>query len=124
MRFIKKEIQQPKFTSKSSAFDFMFAISLAKGEDPLIAAEKSESFATIVAKNKCLPDVDQVEKQGIEKAFVYLKQIVAIKKEHPDVWELGSAAIGGVLGAVVGTKAEETHEPKQPKENIDFNNLS
>lgn len=125
IRFAKKEIVQPKFTSRSSAFDFMFAVSLGKGKDPLDAAKDAELFAEIITKNKSLPDVEEVQKQGVEKYLVYLKQVVSIKQEHPEIWEMASGALGGLIGAFAGSKAADNHrEPEPVRESIDFDNLT
>ena len=59
----------------------------------------------------------------MDKVVGYGKQIVTIKKEYPEVWDLAVGAIGGVIGAFVGVKATDAPaNDDQPKE-IDFDNL-
>ena len=59
----------------------------------------------------------------IEQGVNVVKQVVVIKKEYPEVWDLVVGAIGGVIGAFAGTKAALPDDPDEERESIDFNNL-
>ena len=99
--FIKpKEV--PSFGSKSEAFDYMFADLVERGRDMMDAAEQAAKFADIVAKNKKLPDVPQKELNGLEKGIGYVKQLAALKKENPEIWDMVTGALGGVIGGFSG----------------------
>lgn len=87
----------PTFASRSEAFDFMLAERLSKGDDYHEAAEKADKFADIIAKNKKLPTTPPKPKTGIDKAVGYVEQIVAVKREHPEVWDLVVGGIGGLI---------------------------
>lgn len=117
----KKQI--PDFSSRSQAFDYMFSYLAEKGEDLMTAARKADDFASVVARNKGIPDECPKPQTMMEKVVGYGKQIVTIKKDYPEVWDLAVGAIGGVIGAFVGVKAtDESSSDDQPKE-IDFDNL-
>ena len=47
--FKKKEV--PSFTSRSEAFDYLFADLVENGRDMMEAAEQASKFADIVANN-------------------------------------------------------------------------
>lgn len=115
--------QIPDFSSRSQAFDYMFSYLAEKGEDLMTAARKADDFASVVARNKGIPDECPKPQTMMEKVVGYGKQIVTIKKDYPEVWDLAVGAIGGVIGAFVGVKAtDESSSDDQPKE-IDFDNL-
>ena len=120
MRFgTKKDI--PVFTSKSDAFDYMFAELVNKGKDMMDAAEQSEKFAEIIAKNKKLPDTPPKELNGLEKGIGYIKQMAELKKENPEIWDMVTGALGGVIGSFSGGSKVTVEEP--PMANIDFDSL-
>ena len=101
----------------------MFAELYENGADPLNAAERANSFADIVATNLGLPKEPEKPKSIIEQGVNVVKQVVVIKKEYPEVWDLVVGAIGGVIGAFAGTKAALPDDPDEERESIDFNNL-
>ena len=111
------------FKSRAEAFNYMFAELYENGADPINAAERANSFADIIATNLGLPVEPEKPQSIIEKGVNVVKQVVVIKKEYPEVWDLVIGAIGGVIGAVTGTKAALPDEPDEPREPIDFNNL-
>ena len=101
----------------------MFAELYENGADPINAAERANSFADIISSNLGLPVEPEKPKSIIEQGVNVVKQVVVIKKEYPEVWDLVVGAIGGVIGAVAGTKAALPDEPDEEREPIDFNNL-
>lgn len=99
--FVKpKEV--PSFSSRSDAFDYMFADLVERGRDMIEAAEQAERFADIIAKNKKLPDTPPKELNGLEKGIGYVKQLAELKKENPDIWDMITGALGGVIGGFSG----------------------
>lgn len=97
MGFFASEKVMPTFASRSDAFDFMLADRLSKGDDYHEAAEKADKFADIITKNKKLPATPPKPKTGIEAAVGYVEQIVAVKRDHPEVWDLVVGGIGGLI---------------------------
>lgn len=97
-----KPKEMPAFGSKSEAFDYMFADLVERGRDMMDAAEQAERFAEIVAKNKKLPDVPPKELNGLEKGIGYMKQLAALKKENPEIWDMVTGALSGVIGGFSG----------------------
>lgn len=122
---INKNKEVPKFNYKSEAFDYMFAQLVEKGEDMMEAAEKAAKFAEIISSNKNLPNTPPKEMNGIEKGVYYIKQIAALKQDNPEVWELTTGIISGVIGRFTGGKGNvgnlEIQEPQI--QNIDFSTL-
>lgn len=113
----------PTFSSRSEAFDFMLAHRLERGDDYDEAAIAADKFADVIAKNKKLPTTPPKPKNGIEKAVEYVEQIAAIKKDHPEVWELVVGGIGGLISSfAVANGNNGGHEELAPAE-IDFENL-
>ena len=119
----KSDRKVPVFTSRAEAFNYMFAELYENGADPINAAERANSFADIISTNLALPTEPEKPKSIVEKGVNMVKQIVVIKKEYPEVWDLVVGAIGGVIGAFAGTKAALPDEPDEAREPIDFNNL-
>lgn len=117
--FTKKEV--PSFGSRSEAFDYMFAEMVGRGRDMMEAAEQASKFADIVAKNKQLPDVPPKELNGLEKGIGYMKQLTSLKKENPEIWDMVTGALGGVIGGFTGNGSLVIEEPKVV--DIDFENL-
>lgn len=111
----------PTFNSRAEAFDFMVTERLCKGDDYADAVEKADKFADIITKNKKLPATPPKPKNAIEQAVCYIEQVTAIKREHPEVWDLVIGGIGGILGGFVAKKDVDIEDPK-PAE-IDFDNL-
>ena len=97
-----KPKEMPTFGSKSEAFDYMFTDLVERGRDMMDAAEQAERFAEIVAKNKKLPDVPPKELNGLEKGIGYMKQLAALKKENPEIWDMVTGALSGVIGGFSG----------------------
>ena len=120
--FNKNSIQVPNFTTRSEAFDYMFTQMCEKGADLMDAASRANSFADIIAKNKSLPDAPPAPKSIVETGIGYLKQVVEIKKEYPEVWDLAAGAIGGLIGALAGTKASQD-EPQDERPPINFDEI-
>jgi hypothetical protein len=117
--FVKpKEV--PSFSSRSDAFDYMFADLVERGRDMIEAAEQAERFADIIAKNKKLPDTPPKELNGLEKGIGYVKQLAELKKENPDIWDMITGALGGVIGGFSGGSVA-IEEPVI--RNIDFENI-
>ena len=116
----------PCFESRSEAFDFMLTERINKGDDYIEAVEKADKFADIIAKNKKLPSATPKPKNGIEKAVCYVEQIVTVKKEHPEVWELVVGGIGGLVSGFAllsGKNNTASQQIAQPQETIDFDNI-
>ena len=119
----KSDRKVPVFKSRSEAFNYMFAELYENGADPINAAEKANSFADIVSTNLGLPNEPEKPKSMIEQGVNMVKQVVVIKKEYPEVWDLIVGAIGGVIGAVTGAKAvSDDVEDIQPTP-LDFDNM-
>ena len=97
-----KPKEMPTFGSKSEAFDYMLTDLVERGRDMMDAAEQAERFAEIVAKNKKLPDVPPKELNGLEKGIGYVKQLAALKKENPEIWDMVTGALSGVIGGFSG----------------------
>lgn len=112
----------PTFNSRSEAFDYMFAERVNKGDDYAEAADKADRFADIITRNKELPATTPKPKNGIEKAVGYVEQLVAVKKEHPEVWELVVGGIGGLVSGFLVKKDMNGPSEATPA-NIDFDNL-
>lgn len=110
----------PSFNSRSEAFDYLFADLVERGRDMMEAAEQAEKFASIVAKNKKLPDVPPKELNGLEKGIGYIKQMAELKKENPEIWEMVTGALSGVIGGFSGGSVT-IEEPKV--KDIDFESL-
>lgn len=119
----KSDRKVPVFKSRAEAFNYMFAELYENGADPINAAERANSFADIISSNLCLPKEPEKPKTFIEQGVNMVKQVVVIKKEYPEVWGFLVGALGGVIGAVAGTKAALPDEPIENKEQIDFDNL-
>lgn len=117
--FKKKEV--PSFTSRSEAFDYLFADLVENGRDMMEAAEQASKFADIVAKNKKLPDTPPKQLNGLEKGIGYMKQLATLKKENPEIWDMITGAIGGVIGGFTGSGSVVVEE--LPVVDIDFENL-
>ena len=120
--FDKQTKPIPRFAYRSEAFDYYFAKLIEEGIDEMSAAEQADKFATIIATNKRLPDSPPPPMNTIEKGVFYAKQIVAIKQDNPELWDLATSVLGGIIGGFAGgTTAVAIQEPTT--ENIDFNNL-
>lgn len=117
----KQPKQVPTFTSRAEAFDYMLSELVDKGTDMMEAAEKAAKFADIVATNKKLPDTPPKQLNGLDKGLAYMKQLTIIKSENPEIWDMVTGAIGGVIGSFSGGGKVAIEEP--PTANIDFDNL-
>lgn len=120
--FSKNKMEVPNFNSRSEAFDYMFTQMCDKGADLMDAADRANSFADIIAKNRSLPDAPPAPKSVVETGIGYLKQIVVIKNEYPEVWDLAAGAIGGLIGAFAGSKATQ-EEPQDDRPPVNFDEL-
>ena len=123
MGFFDKHIKPiPSFAYRSEAFDYYFAKLIGDGKDEMTAAELADKFTNLVAVNKRLPDSPPPPMNTIEKGVYYANQIVAIKRDNPDLWDLVTSVAGGIIGGFTGGATVATiQEPSQ--EQIDFNNL-
>ena len=111
----------PTFCTRSDAFDYLMTELVSDGVEVEEAAQRANAFADIVAKNKGLPDLPEKPKNVIEKGVGYLQQVLVIKKEHPEIWDLIAGLAGGAIGAIAGVKAAET--PAELPEPLDFDNM-
>ena len=109
----------PTFKSRAEAFDYMFTTLCTNGEDMMEAAKKAEQFAEIIGKNRELP---QVPKNFMTQCVDFMKQVSEIKRDYPDMWDVASGVLGGVVGLFAGTKAAEEID-EQPAEPLDFDNM-
>ena len=109
----------PVFNSRAQAFDYMLAALIEKGEDMMEAAQKAEQFAQIVCRNRSLPDVP---KTFVQQCVGTLKEVSELKRDYPEMWEIVSGVLGGVVGVLAGSKVatEQADEPVQP---LDFDNM-
>lgn len=122
MGLFDKQRPIPSFAYRSEAFDYYFAKLIGEGKDEMESAEQADKFATIIATNKRLPDSPPPPRSAIEQGVYYAKQIVAIKQDNPELWDLATSVLGGIIGGFAGgTTAIAIQEP--PTEQIDFNNL-
>lgn len=117
----KEERQIPAFSTRSDAFDYLMTELVCEGVDVEEAAQRAAAFADIVAKNKGLPDLPEKPKSTIEKGVGYLQQVLVIKKEHPEIWELLAGIAGGAIGAFVGVK--NVDPPAEMPEPLDFSTM-
>lgn len=113
----------PTFTSRAEAFDFMFAEMCDRGADLHEAAKRADEFADLIAKNRSLPDAPEKQKNVIETCVSYLQQITVVKRDHPEIWDLATGALGGIIGAVVGSKSAKNDDADIPPPPPDFNTL-
>lgn len=109
----------PVFNSRAQAFDYMLSALIEKGEDMMEAAQKAEQFAQIVCRNRALPDIP---KTFVQKCVGTLKEVSDLKKDYPEMWEIVSGVLGGVVGVLAGSKvaSEQAEEPVQP---LDFDSM-
>lgn len=120
--FKKNNKPIPSFAYRSEAFDYYFIRGIEEGKDEMRAAEDADRFANIVASNKNLPDAPPPPMNTIEKGVYYANQIVAIKRDYPDIWDLLTSVAGGLIGGFAGG-ASATAMQEPPQENIDFDKL-
>lgn len=113
-------MQVPIFNSRAEAFDYMFVNLCSQGEEMMEAASKAEKFAEIVAKNRALPDKP---KNIVGQCVDMVKQVSEIKREYPEMWDVVSGLLGGVVGVLAGTKAVESSSDDEPIEILDFDNM-
>ena len=85
------------------------------------AAKEASEFAEIVSTNLQLPAAPPKPMNGIDTCLAYAKQISAIKRENPDVWEMLTGIASGVIGGFAGGSVVAITEPTT--ESIDFENL-
>lgn len=109
----------PTFKSRAEAFDYMFTTLCTNGEDMMDAAKKAEQFAEIIGKNRELP---QVPKNFMAQCVDFMKQVSEIKRDYPDIWDVASGILGGVVGLFAGTKAAEQAD-EQPAEPLNFDEM-
>lgn len=110
----------PEFTSRAAAFDYMLATLIGKGEDIMEAAEKAETFADIVCRNRALPDKPM---NFIQKCIGTLKEVSEVKREYPEMWDIVSGVLGGVVGILAGSKASNEGKDDEPVQPLDFDNM-
>ena len=111
----------PTFKSRAEAFDYMFTTLCTQGEDMMEAAKKAETFAEIICKNRALPNVP---KNFVGQCVDFMKQMSEFKRDYPDMWDVASGVLGGVVGLFAGTKAAESQAAEEdPAEPLDFDNM-
>jgi hypothetical protein len=110
----------PTFTSRAEAFDYMLTTLVGKGEDIMTAAEKAEAFADIVCRNRALPDKP---KTFVQQCVGALKEVSEVKREYPEMWEIVSGVLGGVVGVLAGSKAAKGAHDDSPVQPLDFDNM-
>lgn len=115
--------QIPAFQTRSEAFDYMLAHLAEQGVELEEAASRANTFADIVARNKKLPHVPEKPKTPIEKGIVFVQQIAEVKKQYPEVWDIVTGAIGGLIGGFTGASVA-TNNQEITREDIDFDNLT
>ena len=101
----------------------MFTELYENGADPINAAERANSFADIMSTNLGLPKEPEKPKSMIEQGVNVVKQVVVIKKEYPEVWDLIVGALGGVIGAFAGNKAASDDVQDVQPTPLDFDNM-
>lgn len=119
----KSERKVPVFKNRAEAFNYMFAELYENGADPVNAAERANSFADIISANLGLPNEPEKPKGMVEQGIGLVKQIVVIKKEYPEVWDLIVGALGGIIGAVAGVKASSDDVQDVQPTPMDFDNM-
>lgn len=124
MGIFKDKATAPSFKSRSEAFDYMLSDLISKGEDMMKAAEKANAFAEIVATNKSLPNTSPVPLNTMERVVSYIKMAAQLKKDNPEVWDLLTGALGGLVsGFAVLTTNTPPSTVEQTYEKIDFDKL-
>ena len=121
MGIFARDRQVPTFRYRSEAFDYCFADLMARGRDMNDAAKEASEFADTIATYKRLPDAPPPEMNAIEKGVYYAKQIVAVKQENPEMWDMLTSIAGGIIGGFTGGATVALAEP--PTQHIDFTNL-
>ncbi|MBQ2007099.1 MAG: hypothetical protein II236_00270 [Alistipes sp.] len=111
----------PSFGSRSEAFDYLLASLVADGVPIEEAANRANTFAEVVARNKKLPNVPERPKTAIEQGITVIQQVASVKREYPDVWDLVTGALGGLIGGFAGANIAGENEEK--RDEIDFENL-
>lgn len=119
----KSDRKVPVFKSRAEAFNFMFTELYENGADPINAAERANSFADIISTNLGLPSEPEKPKSMVEQGVNMVKQVVVIKKEYPEVWDLIVGALGGVIGAFAGNKAVSDDVQDIQPTPLDFDNM-
>lgn len=119
----KSDRKVPVFKSRAEAFNFMFTELYENGADPINAAERANSFADIISTNLGLPKEPEKPKSMVEQGVNMVKQVVVIKKEYPEVWDLIVGALGGVIGAFAGNKAASDDVQDVQPTPLDFDNM-
>lgn len=110
----------PAFNSRAEAFDYMLSTLVGKGEDIMAAAEKAEIFADIVCRNRALPDKP---KTFVQRCVGALKEVSEVKREYPEMWEIVSGVLGGVVGVLAGSKIAKEKQEEEPVQPLDFDNM-
>lgn len=116
----------PTFTSRSEAFNYMFAEKVGSGFGMMEAAELANKFADIITTNQGLPPIPPKPMNGIERAVGYIKMVAAVKQENPEVWELITGAAGGLISGFALLTSPSGNQPtpaQPPREEINFDEL-
>lgn len=111
----------PSFGSRSEAFNYLLASLVADGVPIEEAANRANTFAEVVAKNMKLPNVPEKPKTTIEQGITMIQQVASVKRDYPEVWDLVTGALGGLIGGFAGASIAESNEVQ--REQIDFENL-
>lgn len=121
--FGKKEKIEVKFASRSDAFAYMLAYLIERGSEPMEAAEKADSFASIFAKNMGLPEKIEPPKDGVEKYLHSIDKVVTYCDQHPKAIDMITGVATFIVGAVAGKKADSNTKEIPNIEPIDFDNI-
>lgn len=124
--FDKERKGVPAFTSRADAFNYMFAEQVGRGLGMMEAAEQANKFADIITTNQALPPAPPKPQNGIEKAVGYIKLVAQLKQDNPEVWELLTGAVGGLVSGfalLTSRPNPQSITPQPQREDIDFDNL-
>lgn len=111
----------PSFGSRSEAFNYLLASLVADGVPIEEAANRANTFAEVVAKNMKLPNAPEKPKTTIEQGITMIQQVASVKRDYPEVWDLVTGALGGLIGSFAGASIAENNEVQ--REQIDFEDL-
>lgn len=108
----------PTFGSRSEAFDYLLSSLVADGVPIEEAANRANTFAEVVSKNKKLPQVPERPKTTIEQGITVIQQVASVKRDYPEVWDLLTGALGGLIGGFAGASVA-TDEPRRDEINFE-----
>lgn len=112
----------PSFGSRAEAFNYLLASLVADGVPVEEAANRANTFAEVVVKNLKLPNVPEKPKNTIEQGITIIQQVASVKRDYPEVWDLITGAVGGLVGGFAGASVATADDEPQRAE-IDFETL-